>query len=62
MWLWPFNNKLYALKGGGVKPFVIEEKNFFKHSLKFLKLYATKSVSFYLEVIIIIFAVIIYFR
>jgi|SRR3989344_2383840 len=62
MWLWPLSNKLYALKGGGEKPFVIEEKNFFKHSLKFVYLYATTSISFYLEVLIIIASLIVFFK
>ncbi|MBI3231801.1 MAG: metal-dependent hydrolase [Candidatus Doudnabacteria bacterium] len=60
-WLWPYSQKLYALKGAGIKPFVIEEKNFFKHSLQFL-LYYTQTLSFYLEIIIIIIAVFVYIR
>lgn len=60
MWLWPFNNRLYGLKNRGEK-FVIAEKNFFKHSFKFLELYS-KRISFYLEILIILTALIIYLK
>jgi len=61
MWLWPASGKLYALKGAGRKPFITEEKNFFKHSFLFLKFYTTR-VSFYLEVLIIILFLIVFFK
>lgn len=54
MWLWPFSNKVFALKSQGVRK-VIPEKNFLKHSLQFLKFYTTR-LSFYLEALIIIIA------
>jgi membrane-bound metal-dependent hydrolase YbcI (DUF457 family) len=40
MWLWPFKNELYAFKNKGSK-LAIEEKNFFKHSILFLKISST---------------------
>lgn len=61
MWLWPFTSKLYALGNAGEKPFVIEEKNFLKHSFKYLRVYA-KTVSFYLEIVIVISSIIVYFK
>jgi membrane-bound metal-dependent hydrolase YbcI (DUF457 family) len=60
MWLWPFSKKVFAIKNQGERT-LIPEKNFFKHSLQFLKFYTTR-VSFYLEVLIIAAALIIYFK
>lgn len=60
MWLWPINNKIYALSHRG-QNFRIDEKNFFRHSIQFL-FYYSKRVSFYLEVLIIILALIVYFK
>ncbi len=60
MWLWPFSNKVYALKNVEIKVF-IPEKNFFKHTWQFLKIYSTR-VTFYLEVLIILIAIITYFK
>lgn len=62
IWLWPLSDKLYALKDAGKKTFIIEDRNFFRHSLKFLYFYATKSISFYLEVLIIITSLIVFFN
>jgi len=60
MWLWPFNTNVYALFN--IKDNLrFEEKNFFWHSFKFLKEY-TKKLSFYLEIFIILTAIIIYFN
>lgn len=59
MWLWPVSHRLYAFKNAGRDPLVIKEKNFFKHSLKFLWGY-TKRISFYLEILIILAAISIY--
>lgn len=58
-WLSPFNKKLYAIKNREYK-MVLEERNFIKHVFKYLKLYSTR-LTFYLEVIIIISALTIYF-
>ncbi len=60
MWFWPLSHKAYALKNRDVR-LVIPEKNFIKHSWQFLKIYS-KRLSFYLEVLIILTALIIYFR
>lgn len=60
MWLWPFSTKLFAVKNPGQK-FSIAEKGFIKHSLQFLQFYTTR-LSFYLELLIIIFALIIFIR
>lgn len=60
MWLWPFNHKVYALKNRESR-FVITEKNWIKHSWQFLKLYSRR-ISFYLEMIVILTALIIYFK
>jgi hypothetical protein len=60
MWLWPLSNKVFALKSTGQRH-VISEKNFFKHTWEFLKFYTTR-LSFYLEVLIILIALIIYFK
>lgn len=54
-WLWPLSNKLYALKNIEAK-LVVEERNFFRHSLLFLKAYS-KYLTFYLEIIIILSAI-----
>ncbi len=60
MWLWPFSNQVYALKNRGVK-LQVTETGLFTHSIGFLKLYSRRA-SFYLEVCIIICAIIIYLR
>lgn len=60
MWLWPFNSKVYSLFNQE-KKFRIEETNFLKHSFKFLYFYS-KSITFYLEIFIIISALIVYFK
>jgi membrane-bound metal-dependent hydrolase YbcI (DUF457 family) len=60
MWLWPFSKKVFALKDAG-RHYKIEEKNFVAHWLKMLKIYS-RSISFYLEIVIIIFALITLFK
>jgi membrane-bound metal-dependent hydrolase YbcI (DUF457 family) len=55
MWLWPFSNKVYGLTNGE-KRFVIEEKGFFAHNIKFLKLYS-RQLTFYCEIVIILIAI-----
>lgn len=59
-WLRPFTNKFFALKDREYKV-VIKEQGFFRHSFAFLKMYCQR-ISFYLEVAIIVSAIIIYFR
>jgi hypothetical protein len=61
MWLWPFSSKVYALKDAGLALEANEEKRFFAYWWHSVRLY-TKSVSFYLEVVIVIFALIIYLK
>lgn len=58
MWFWPFSNRVYALSSREGKN-IVEERRFFRHSLAFMKIYATRP-SFYLELIIIFFALYIY--
>lgn len=60
MWLWPFNRKVYALMRRE-ENLSIAETNFFRHSIKVLQEYA-KRASCYLEILIILAALIIYFR
>lgn len=59
MWLWPISPKLFTLK----KVAIVEntETDFWRYWLKMVWQYS-KSVSFYLEVFIIITALIIYFK
>lgn len=60
MWLWPFSNKIYALKDTAVsKP--ITEKGFINHTFAFLKFYFTR-LTFYLEILIIITALAVYLQ
>ncbi len=61
MWLWPFNRKLFALKDRefSIKE-LVKKTSFFGYWTAFLKLYATElKFSFYLEVLIIISALIV---
>jgi hypothetical protein len=57
MWLWPFNGKLFAFKDREIN-ITIPERNFFKHSFTYLKLYTTR-LSFYLEVLFIVLAILV---
>jgi hypothetical protein len=57
-WLWPISRRLFAFWGANERS-GIEEKNFFRHTILVLKAY-TKKISFYLEVLIIITALIVY--
>jgi hypothetical protein len=59
MWLWPFSTKIYALKNLDIIP--IPESGFINHTWKFLKIYSAR-ISFYLEILIIILALTIYFH
>ena len=60
MWLWPFSSRIYAFTDKELN-FNIKEHGFFGYWLKFLKSYS-KQISFYLEVLIILTALIIYFK
>ena len=60
MWVWPFSSRMFAFKGVG-KWQKIEETRFFRYWWKQVLLYV-RSVSFYLEVMIVIFALIIYLK
>lgn len=60
MWLWPFSSRVYAFKDREVK-FQVTEQTFLAHSISHLKIYSTK-LSFYLEVLIIICAFIIFIK
>lgn len=57
MWFWPVSRKLLALKNKEVS-LTIPERNFFKHSFTFLKLY-TARLSFYLEIVLIVLTLLI---
>ncbi len=60
MWLWPFNLELWALKDRGVE-IPIEGKGFLEYWINFLKFYF-RSWTFYCEILIILTALIIYFK
>ena len=57
MWLWPLSGKYYGLRK--VPHVKINEPNFFKFWWKFILLYF-KSVSIYLEILIIIVAIVVF--
>lgn len=57
MWLWPFNSRLYAFTDTE-RDYQINRRDFFGYWLTFLKSYA-KQISFYLEILIIVIALII---
>ena len=62
-WLRPFSDRLYALKDRGLSfsPSPSQRHNFFSYWLEFTWLYATKTkLSFYLELVIIVVAVLVY--
>ena len=56
MWLWPISSKQYAFRHPA--NITIEENNFFKHWWKFLVLYSQQRLTFYLEILIILIALI----
>ena len=58
-WLWPFSSKFYALKSRTHEDF--GNVGFFRHWYRFVKNYF-KRASFYLEIIVILTALIIYFK
>jgi len=60
MWLWPFSNKVFALKNRG-RERDIPSSTFFGYWWSHVKLYVN-SLTFYCEVIVILTALIIYFR
>ncbi len=57
-WLWPFSDKLYALKNAGVNA-EIPANGFFNFWFSFLKLYKTR-LTFYLEVVVICLAILVF--
>lgn len=60
MWLWPFSSRMFAFKDVGKRQNIGETK-FFQYWWKTVLLYV-RSVSFYLEVVLILIALIFYFR
>jgi membrane-bound metal-dependent hydrolase YbcI (DUF457 family) len=60
MWLWPLSKQVYAIKDRE-QDFHIEQNTFFGFWWTFVKYYA-KTLSFFLEVIIIVSAFIVYFK
>ncbi len=60
MWFWPFSNRIYALTNRE-KDFKIEQNSAFKFWWTFVKKYS-QTLSFYLEILIIISAILIYFK
>ena len=60
MWLWPFSNRIFALRDRE-RDFQIQDNSFFGYWSTFVKAYAN-TVSFYLEVLIILIALVIYFK
>jgi hypothetical protein len=60
MWLWPLSKKVYSFKSVGID-YHNTEPNFFKYWIKFL-LHYTYRLPFYLELIVIVSAVIVYFH
>lgn len=58
-WLWPINSKLFALINPGKTRFVNKEKSFIGYWLSFVKYYTTRP-TFYLEIIIIILALVVF--
>jgi hypothetical protein len=61
-WLYPFTSRFFALENPGEKE-TNNTKGFFKHWMSFIKYYATSAQpTFYLELVIIATALIVYFR
>ncbi len=60
MWLWPFSRRQFALVSPGKKQH-IAERNFWKHSWEFLKVYS-RTATFYVEIIILLTALIVLFK
>jgi len=63
MWLWPFSNRIYAFKDRETQYIKVDtlKNSFFGFWFGFVKSYS-KSLTFYLEILIIISAVIIYIK
>jgi membrane-bound metal-dependent hydrolase YbcI (DUF457 family) len=63
MWLWPFSNKLYAFKDRAVVYIKVDasKNSFLGFWWSFVRSYS-KSLAFYLEILIIISAIIIYIK
>lgn len=60
-WLWPIKSRLIALINPGKIIFVNREKSFFGYWLSFIKYYITRP-TFYLEIVVIILALIVFFK
>ena len=60
MWLWPLSSKQYAFRFP--EDLVIKEDSFFRYWWKFLVSYSKQRLTFYLEIFIILTALIIYFK
>ena len=60
MWLWPLNSRIYAFKDAG-REFEIVQKDFSGFWISFVKRYA-KKVSFYLEMLVIVIALITFIK
>lgn len=58
-WFWPITDKLYALQTVNHRIIDVDRSDFFAYWFNFLGWYATHSVTFYFEIIIIIAAIII---
>ena len=58
-WLWPFSQKIYAFRKPGEEMPKIEAKGFFDYWIGFLKLYI-RDLVFYMEVIVIVIALLVY--
>lgn len=60
MWLWPFSNKVYALRNPEKIFEIPERKNIIAYYWQFLKLY-TGVLTFYFEILILAAAIVIFF-
>ena len=61
MWLWPFNKEVWAVKDRGVIKRSVNANNFFGYWMSYLRYYVTRW-TFFVEVLIILTTLIIYFR
>lgn len=62
MWLWPVKTQQFALKDAGLSS-ELPERRFVPYWISFLKFYATEAtLSFVLEIVVLLAAIIIFFR
>ena len=59
LWLWPFSKEIYSLRAKE-RNFIVTNKSFFAYWFEFLRLYS-KDLVFYLEIIVIVTALIVFF-